>query len=367
MASIRKSAPSAARQAASCATIPRAYTLGRLLPCGRQKASRLSGLIAPSAVRDISMANERVLQFFPESKLSLTLERAVGPRVGEDQQLWETGIFDAEVFPDLPLATTWRSLGNALMRGQIGNASGFDSKAGRKDGTPRWLVRTVGVQCRNRQELKDHIIHQTLGIEDGNADQTGQADALLCVSGTHPVRQLSIMGRILPSSLDTLVMACKLREEGALPRDLSLWAVENPLLEKDASRLQRKVDAGAEVVVTQPPLDWPAFEQWFESAQRSGVLRDCRLVVGLPMLSSAGNLAFWLQLCGAQSAPWAAGTLAKWAKAEEAGAEAFAEWRMSEHMEILRRISQLPHIAGVHMMPLTKRARQDAIHLIGAG
>lgn len=56
---------------------------------------------------------------------------------------------------------------------------------------------------------------------------------------------------------------------------------------------------------------------------RLGLLQQCKLVVGLPFLSSAGNLAFWLQLCGTQGAPWAKDALFKWTQAEAAGAEAF--------------------------------------------
>ena len=46
---------------------------------------------------------------------------------------------------------------------------------------------------------------------------------------------------LLPSSLDTLAIAAEMRAKGSLPSSLSLWAVENPLLERDASRLLRKV------------------------------------------------------------------------------------------------------------------------------
>lgn len=41
---------------------------------------------------------------------ALTLERALGPGFGSDAALQATGAFSAEVFPDLPIATTWGNL-----------------------------------------------------------------------------------------------------------------------------------------------------------------------------------------------------------------------------------------------------------------
>lgn len=41
---------------------------------------------------------------------SLTLERALGPAFGTDSALQATSAFSAEVFPDLPIATTWDNL-----------------------------------------------------------------------------------------------------------------------------------------------------------------------------------------------------------------------------------------------------------------
>lgn len=46
----------------------------------------------------------------------LTLERAVGGSTGSDKALAATGVFAAEVFPDLPIASTWGSLFKAANR-----------------------------------------------------------------------------------------------------------------------------------------------------------------------------------------------------------------------------------------------------------
>lgn len=46
----------------------------------------------------------------------LTLERAIGERSGSDTELVGTGLFAAEVFPDLPIATTWDGLYKAMLK-----------------------------------------------------------------------------------------------------------------------------------------------------------------------------------------------------------------------------------------------------------
>ncbi len=46
---------------------------------------------------------------------------------------------------------------------------------------------------------------------------------------------------VLRDSFGLIALAREMRDHGELPRSLALWAVENPLLERDAARLQRKV------------------------------------------------------------------------------------------------------------------------------
>lgn len=44
----------------------------------------------------------------------LSLERGVGKANGAEAELQATGAFGAEVFPDLPIATTWQNFFKAL-------------------------------------------------------------------------------------------------------------------------------------------------------------------------------------------------------------------------------------------------------------
>jgi len=101
---------------------------------------------------------------------------------------------------------------------------------------------------------------------------------------------------------------------------------------------------------------------------RRGLLGATRLVVGVPMLSSGGNLAFWAQLCDAAGCDWTAGAVARWRQAEaDMGGDEFKAWRMQQHEATLQRALALPGVAGLHVMPLTQRARLDTLELIRAG
>jgi hypothetical protein len=51
-----------------------------------------------------------------DGPFALTLERAVGERAGVDAELAASGLFGAEVFPDLPIATTWDGLYRAMLK-----------------------------------------------------------------------------------------------------------------------------------------------------------------------------------------------------------------------------------------------------------
>ena len=117
--------------------------------------------------------------------------------------------------------------------------------------------------------------------------------------------------RWMTNSLQTLKLAHDLRVQGAIPASTSLWAVENPLT-NSTDRLKSKVsslcsyilgselfrarsstvheaghllayawcdiiegsvmlmqiDAGAEVIITQPPLLWDKFEAWMNRVQQ---------------------------------------------------------------------------------------------------
>ena len=129
------------------------------------------------------------------------------------------------------------------------------------------------VQTRSRRAIQERMLRLTQ--PPAASPDPLAADALLCLSGSHPARKLPgssrsasfapsdgcplgcnlwlasregaqlllnggvLLSRWLLSSMDVLRMANMLRSEGRLPAATSIWAVENPLCHHP-SRLEAK-------------------------------------------------------------------------------------------------------------------------------
>lgn len=122
----------------------------------------------------------------------LCLERAVGEKHGVDGTLWDSCHFHAQVYPDLPLASTWRD----LLRRTVQTAgrqpdAGWAEPPARACPAPRWTVRTLAAQLRSRDQLRAMML-SAAGVDAGGDPRPGvlPADALLFVSGSHPARRL---------------------------------------------------------------------------------------------------------------------------------------------------------------------------------
>ncbi|KAK9821226.1 hypothetical protein WJX81_003530 [Elliptochloris bilobata] len=183
-------------------------------------------------------------------------------------------------------------------------------EAGRATGG--WVVTTVAAQLRSRQALEARLLQRA---ERGPSGE--RADALLLVSGSHPLRDVLAPAGLLPDALHSLRAAAAMRTAGQLPLSLSLWAVANPLTE-GAPFAAAKVDNGAEVIVTQPPLVWPLFEAWLDEMNTRGLTRGAE-----------GNG------CG----------------------PAFCQQYTAD---LIAKVLALPGVAGLHLMPVTKRGRAMA-------
>ena len=106
------------------------------------------------------------------------------------------------------------------------------------------------------------------------------------------------------------------------------------------------------------------------SPLRRGLLSSLRLVVGVPMLSSASNAAFWLQLCHAAGQPGAEALVAA-LRAREAATDGSPEALRGLYDEVNRdlvaRVLQVPGVVGLHVMPLTGLARQLTMGMLADG
>ena len=94
------------------------------------------------------------------------------------------------------------------------------------------------MQLRSRAALEARLL-QRAGCSPSGELTGAAADALLLVSGSHPLRDVLAPTGVLPGALQLLRTAAALRAAGRLPRSLSLWAVANPLVE-DAARAAAK-------------------------------------------------------------------------------------------------------------------------------
>lgn len=172
---------------------PAARSLHQAAPRRRLASSAAAAAAAGggSGVPAPGEAAKRVESLFAMHP-TLTLERAVGDKHGIDQNLWDSCHFRAEIYPDLPLATTWRD----LLRRTVQTA-GRDSEAGwvgpaaQACPAERWTVRTVAAQLRSRDQLRAMML-SAAGVDASGDPKPGgsSADALLFVSGSHPARHL---------------------------------------------------------------------------------------------------------------------------------------------------------------------------------
>jgi hypothetical protein len=140
--------------------------------------------------------SNRVSRLFADGPI-LCLERAMGDRAGVDAALWRSGRFAAQVYPDLPLASTWAAFFDRVLHpapASVATAAAaevynYDTTGGGTTAAAaagpeadlRWTVRTVAAQCRPMNELRSRLIEAAVG-----------SDALLLVSGSHPARQLPV-------------------------------------------------------------------------------------------------------------------------------------------------------------------------------
>jgi len=144
--------------------------------------------------------------------------------------------------------------------------------------------------------------------------------------------------------------------------------VENPLI-NHVNRLEKKIEAGAEAAIVQPPLLPDCFAQWWSKAQERGLTKEVPVIVGLPLLSSSRNYLFWLQLTGA-SGKEADAILAQWRKAEAEHAGdpgAMAAFCNQQSLKLIETIKSLPGVAGIHVMPVTRAGWRQYEGLITEG
>ncbi len=154
--------------------------------------------------------------------------------------------------------------------------------------------------------------------------------------------------------VDLVQLASGLRADGRLPSGAEIedpprffvGVTDSPLAPNyDPGRLEAKLDAGAEFVMTQIAYDLEALATWAELSRDRGIADRAALIVGVAPLHSAAHARSLERLPGV-TVP-----LELVAALDEAGGEAEAVGT-ARCVEMVTRLRETPGIAGVHVMGL---------------
>ncbi len=199
---------------------------------------------------------------------------------------------------------------------------------------------------RNRIALQNDLLSATaLGIENVlclSGDGVGNGDH----PGAKPVFDLD--------SISLIATARTMRDGGTFlsgraltsPPEYFIGGVENPFAPPQAARVQRlkkKIDAGAQFVMTQMVYDVAAFELFMAEVCRQGLHRRCHILAGVGLLTSP-KTAHWMtkNVPGVRIPARTIEQLESASNPRSVG--------ISITVDILRRLRAIEGLAGVHLM-----------------
>jgi len=199
---------------------------------------------------------------------------------------------------------------------------------------------------RNRIALQNDLLSATaLGIENVLC-LTGDGVANGDHPGAKPVFDLD--------SVSLIAAARTMRDGGTFmsgraltsPPTYFIGAVENPFAPPAGARVQRlrkKIDAGAQFVMTQMVYDMPSFELFMDEVRRLGLDRRCHILAGVGLLTSP-KTARWIS----NNVPGV--RIPEEMMAQLESAEKPMKTGIAMTVEILRKLRAMEGLAGVHLM-----------------
>jgi hypothetical protein len=107
-----------------------------------------------------------------------------------------------------------------------------------------------------------------------------------------------------------------------------------------------------------------AFETWLYDIEQRGLPNAAQILVGMPFISSQGNLAFWLSLAGCSGRPACKQLLAKFQDAAAAGKQQLQAYCQQYNADVLAYLSSRIGVAGLHVMPITTSSKKMAHQLL---
>jgi 5,10-methylenetetrahydrofolate reductase len=194
---------------------------------------------------------------------------------------------------------------------------------------------------------------------------------LLCLSGdpvgvgdhpdAAPVTDLSV--------LDVVRLARRMRDEGttlsgaelAEPPRYLIAVADMPLAEPyDPARLEQKLDAGADVVMTQIAYDVDRLAAWADGVRDRGMFERAKMIVGVVPLRSAKAARYMNEHLPGVHVPDAI------TRALEAAGEDAERVGMDLTIGVVKGIREIRDVAGIHLMAM---GHDDAVRAVveGAG
>jgi methylenetetrahydrofolate reductase (NADPH) len=183
---------------------------------------------------------------------------------------------------------------------------------------------------------------------------------ILCLSGDHQSsgpRPIAKPDQADMDAIQVLWMLRRMRDEGVYldgrqikqrPRWF-LGAAASPFgapPKYEAIRAEKKINAGAQFLQTQPVYDYERFTDWLEALDRRNLLDKVHILAGLIPLKSAKAAHFMAEeVAGVVIPP----EIIK--RMDEAGSkEAQEETGVTIALEIIEKLKGTPGISGMHMM-----------------
>jgi methylenetetrahydrofolate reductase (NADPH) len=165
------------------------------------------------------------------------------------------------------------------------------------------------------------------------------------------------------STEDVVALVRRVRDQGttgsgttiADPPRYLIGVADVPLADPyDVTKLEARLDAGAEVVWTQITYDVDRLAAWLEELRPRGILERAKILVGLVPLRSVSNARFLDGLFGVHVPDALHGALADAGdRAEELGIDLT--------VDVVRRLRALDGVAGVHLMGI---GRDDLVRIV---
>ncbi len=213
------------------------------------------------------------------------------------------------------------------------------------------LEPVMQLQARDRSRVviqSDAVGASGLGIRN-----------ILCLTGDHHrfgPAPMSMPDQFDMDAVQILWMLRRMRDEGKYidGREMKvrpkffLGAAASPFgapPKFEAIRAEKKINAGAQFIQTQPVFDYGRFTEWLEALDKRNLLDRVYILAGIVPLRSAKAAHFMMEVPGVSL------TQSDLKRMDEAGdKEAQAETGVAIALEMIERLKNTPGIHGLHIM-----------------